>query len=126
VKRDEREKSDRKLLNFGHTLGHAIEQYYSMPHGHAVAIGMVFASRISQHFGLISDADVYRLIKLLEAYHLPVSFPWNHEVIAPMILQDKKRKGDQIQFVVLNGLGHAFTKDIDLHVFQELLKVYSQ
>jgi 3-dehydroquinate synthase len=126
VKKDEREKNDRKLLNFGHTLGHAIEKKYQIPHGHAVSLGMVFASYVSEHFGLVNADEVKRLRHLLQAYHLPVQYNWSPEALMPLILQDKKKEGEFLQYVLLNGLGHAFTKAIDFVSFEALLKDYSK
>jgi len=126
VKKDEKEKNDRKLLNFGHTLGHAIEKKYQMPHGHAVSLGMVFAAHMSEHWGLVNADEVKRLKLLLQAYHLPVQYDWSPEELMPLILQDKKKEGKLLQYVLLNGLGFAFTKAVDLMSFEALLKDYSK
>jgi len=125
VKKDEKEKNDRKLLNFGHTLGHAIEKKYQMPHGHAISLGMVFAAHVSGHFGHMNADEIIRLRHLLQAYHLPVQHDWSVEELMPMILQDKKKEGKFLQYVLLNGLGNAFTKAVDLVSFEALLKDYS-
>ncbi len=73
VESDETEKGDRKLLNFGHTFGHALEKLYHISHGEAVAIGMMMAGRLSVNLGMIAEEKVAGLGRLIEAAGLPVS-----------------------------------------------------
>lgn len=100
----------REALNYGHTLGHAIERHraYGIRHGEAIAIGMVFAAELAREAGLI-DADlVDRHREVLARLGLPVTYEagaWD-ELLAAMRL-DKKTRGDQLRFVVLDGLGHT-------------------
>jgi 3-dehydroquinate synthase len=77
VQEDEFEKADRKLLNFGHTLGHAIENNYQFMHGHAVSIGMVAAAKISEEINNFYSVDKERLTKLIEQYNLPATFSFD-------------------------------------------------
>src|SRR3954469_25889611 len=72
VQQDEFEQGDRKLLNYGHTLGHAIENTYQLPHGHAVTIGMLVAGYLSE--SLVDFKDVKRVAALIEKYGLPVHY----------------------------------------------------
>jgi 3-dehydroquinate synthase len=77
VQKDEFEKGDRKLLNFGHTLGHAIENEHALLHGHAISIGMVYASKISQV--LLGFNETGLLVDTLKKYGLPTSMHFNIE-----------------------------------------------
>lgn len=113
VASDEREESGKRaLLNLGHTFGHAIETglgYGNWLHGEAVAAGMVIAARISHHMGLISAADVTRIVALLERARLPVAAPdLGVERYLQLIGIDKKVQGGRIHFILLRGIGSAF------------------
>ena len=113
VSRDEHEGGLRRLLNFGHTLGHAIEKharYRGILHGEAVAIGMVFAARRSEALGLSPSGTAQRLAVLLERAGLPTRVPDRpRKAYLSAIGVDKKRQGDGIHFVVLKGIGRAGT-----------------
>ncbi len=110
---DEREAGLRALLNFGHTLGHAIESvagYRRVRHGEAVAAGMVFAARLSERFGLARDGVADRLSGLLERIGLPTEAPdWGkeRETYLRAIAVDKKMKKEKVGFVVLRDVGRA-------------------
>lgn len=113
VARDEREGGLRRLLNFGHTLGHAIEKharYRGLLHGEAVAIGMVFAADRSEALGHAPAGTTRRLAALLERAGLPTSPPDRpRQAYLSAIGVDKKRQGAGIHFVVLKGIGRAGT-----------------
>ena len=79
VTADEFEKGERKILNFGHTIGHAIENLYGMPHGHAVSIGMIAACNLSVQLNHFHADEAARIVKLLARYHLPVDVETDHE-----------------------------------------------
>lgn len=110
VERDETETGERKLLNFGHTLGHALEQYYhftGLTHGCAVALGMVAITRASEQQGLTAPGTLDQLIPVLEAYGLPTADPALRTDYLAGVSQDKKRSGSHIDLVVLEELGTA-------------------
>jgi 3-dehydroquinate synthase len=113
VARDEREGGLRRLLNFGHTLGHAIEKharYRGLLHGEAVAIGMVFAAERSEALGFSPAGTTGRLAALLERAGLPTTPPDRpRKAYLSAIGVDKKREGAGIHFVVLKGIGRAGT-----------------
>ncbi len=113
VSRDEREGDLRRLLNFGHTLGHAIEKharYRGVLHGEAVAIGMVFAAERSEELGFAPPGSARRLAALLERAGLPTTPPDRpRKAYLTAIGVDKKRQGASIHFVVLKGIGRAGT-----------------
>ena len=107
VEADERDTGSRQLLNLGHTLGHAIEKcsHYEISHGHAVAIGMVYAARIACSLGLCDERTLERLTACLMANRLPISAPFTAEALCAVALNDKKRSGGTITFVLPHGIG---------------------
>jgi len=114
---DEREGGLRKILNFGHTLGHALEAsagYGSYFHGEAVAIGMVAAAALSRAHAGLSTAEADRLKRLIEAAGLPTRMPstWRGHDFERALKLDKKRAGEAIEFVLLDRLGHALTRKL--------------
>lgn len=109
VARDEREGGLRRILNFGHTLGHAVEKSsgYTLPHGLAVAVGMSFASRLSHDRGLLSSEDLKRIMDLMARENiLPrnLALPPASEVAEALAL-DKKGSGRGIHFVLTPCIG---------------------
>ena len=108
VSNDERESGLRKILNFGHTIGHALETsagYGTYLHGEAVAIGMVAAAQISCRYSGLSELDRSRLERLIEAAALPARMPpgWRNDPFLRALFLDKKRTGGEIEFVLLQG-----------------------
>jgi 3-dehydroquinate synthase len=121
VQSDETEQGQRRLLNFGHTLGHGLEAYYHLPHGESVAIGMVLAAEISVRRGLLSPANLKRLTTLIERYNLPTTYPFKLDAIMEKIERDKKRVGDGILMVLLEGIGAARVEVVSLKEIKEML-----
>ena len=107
VEADEREKGERRLLNFGHTFAHAIEKKSGILHGDAVAIGMVLAAKVSQQLGLISKSEADRIKEVVAAYQLPVTSEIPVQDLFDSMKQDKKREGGFIHLVLLEGIGKA-------------------
>jgi shikimate kinase/3-dehydroquinate synthase len=109
VSADERETGLRSTLNYGHTIGHALEAalaYQGPLHGEAVAVGMAGAGRIGQRLGLLSEDDLRRQNRLIESYGLPLRWPGAtlSSVLSAMSL-DKKIAGATIRWVMLDGIG---------------------
>lgn len=123
VARDEREKGERRKLNFGHTLGHALEKTTGMRHGSAVSIGMAAAGRISREKNLLTEAERVRLVSLLESFNLPTRAGDDMDVPAVMdaLARDKKRQGEKIHFVLLCGIGNAVVEPIPIGLLEEAL-----
>ncbi len=113
VSLDERESGVRMLLNFGHTLGHAVEKklgYRKVHHGEAVAMGMVFAARRSEELGLAPGGTRERLEDLLIASGLPTELPsFPRSAYLSGLRVDKKKHDRHVRFVVLRGIGKAET-----------------
>jgi 3-dehydroquinate synthase len=108
VGRDFKESKLREILNYGHTLGHAIEKdsKYRLRHGEAVAIGLVFAAELSQILGGLSNEVVERHRDLLKSFNLPIVYPKSKLPTLIKIMQaDKKVKAGRIRFIGLSGVG---------------------
>lgn len=114
VQADERERGERRLLNFGHTWGHAIEKVSKIPHGQAVAVGMVFAANYSVSLGFLEIDERDKIIALLESYGLPVVANLENAVVFDAMLKDKKRESQLIHFVLLENIGKAFVKELSI------------
>jgi len=109
---DEKEQGERRKLNFGHTIGHAIEVIEGISHGNAIAIGMVMAINLSVINNYLSISDANKCIRLIESYNLPISTSANADKLHEKISMDKKREGEKINFILLNRIGNAIIKDI--------------
>ena len=122
VNRDEKEKGERRKLNFGHTFGHAIEKTTAeLLHGEAISVGMVVASKLSEKKGLISTEDARRIEKLLSSLGLPTALDVDRERMIDAIKRDKKRAGETIDFVLLHGIGSAILQQIGIPELEEVV-----
>lgn len=122
VERDEKEQGERKLLNLGHTVGHAIEKCsgYAIPHGHAVAAGLGVMARAAERLRWTNGPIAKRVGRCLEAQGLPVSTEFSPEALAEAALADKKRSGGSITLVVPKRIGLCELKTVPV---TELLPV---
>ncbi len=118
---DEFETGDRKLLNFGHTIGHAIENLYGLPHGHAVSIGMVAACSLSEQLNNFPAESKQRVIEILKQYHLPVHLHFDKASVWQILLMDKKRENSAMNFVLLEQIGKAVVTAIPLVQLKDLI-----
>jgi 3-dehydroquinate synthase len=114
VMKDERESDLRKILNFGHTMGHAIERHKHIRHGEAVGVGMVLAARLSNLKGLLSASEVDRVEQMVRLARLPTGMELDPEEIYQNIRKDKKKSGEDVHFILLEGLGQAIVRSISL------------
>jgi 3-dehydroquinate synthase len=108
VANDFKESFGREVLNYGHTLGHAIEIHskYSLRHGEAVSIGLVFAAQLAGVKGLLDSETIAAHEQILNGIGLPTKYPsdsWQH--LYPLLALDKKSRGHQLRFVALSGVG---------------------
>jgi 3-dehydroquinate synthase len=112
VEIDEKEQGLRRILNFGHTLGHALETIskYSITHGEGVALGMIAAARLSEKMGYLKTGEAERIKALILIAGLPGKIPksFTGDSIIPLLKMDKKKKGDIIHFVLLKKIGMPF------------------
>ena len=114
VEKDEKEKGLRAILNFGHTLGHAIEyaSRFKIWHGEAVSLGMIGALYISWQMGITGKENLERLERILKIYELPTRWKGkDYEALYPLLLKDKKRKEGKIKFVLLRNIGETEIRD---------------
>jgi 3-dehydroquinate synthase len=117
VAADEKESDLRRILNFGHTVGHAVEAVtdFRIKHGQAVAIGMVAAAKISRRLDMLNEADAIKLEAVIGQAGLPVKLPAlnrdEKERLLDLIRHDKKVRDDKIIFVLLKSLGNAVISD---------------
>ena len=111
VEKDPTEKGERALLNFGHTIGHAIEKAlgFQMHHGECIAVGSVAAAYISWKKGYLPMEEYYEIRDMFVPFYLPISVDnVNPEEILKLTKSDKKMKGDKIKFVLIKHIGKSF------------------
>ncbi|AJA49869.1 3-dehydroquinate synthase [Clostridium pasteurianum DSM 525 = ATCC 6013] len=125
VEKDEKDKGDRMLLNFGHTLGHVIEKYFNYEkytHGEAVSIGMYKITEKSEAMGITEKGTSELLKKILIKYGLPFEVEaLNKDKVLETISMDKKNDRDRINIILLNKLGEAFIKNIDSKLMENYI-----
>jgi 3-dehydroquinate synthase len=119
VQKDEFEKSERKLLNFGHTLGHALENQYELSHGQAISIGMAFAAILSKQINGFKQSE--RIISLLEKYGLPTFATFDKDKVFNVLKMDKKKERNEIAYILLEKIGKAYIQQIALDKIYEFL-----
>lgn len=133
VMQDPNEKGIRKALNFGHTLGHAIESYFlenktkkNLLHGEAIAIGMVLESFISMKKGLISSRDYLEIKTTIKSIYEEIIFEKNDiQSILDLLIHDKKNDNGRIKFVLLDGIGNfTINQEVDNEVIKDSFENY--
>lgn len=133
VEQDPHEQGIRKALNFGHTVGHAIETYFlksgnkKLLHGEAVAAGMICESFLSEKLNLITAIELVSISKLLPHYFKLPSIPKSSfDEILELMKQDKKNKANQFQFTLLKGIGnYSINNSVEENVLVESLNYYN-
>lgn len=128
--RDFKESGDREFLNYGHTLGHAIEhaERYKWRHGAAISIGMVFAAELSMLSGKLSEAEVSRHRSIFEGLGLPITYRADRwPQLLDTMQRDKKARGGALRFVVLDRIGKpsilsAPTPELLFTAFQSIVE----
>ena len=112
VERDEKESGERKILNFGHTVGHAVESLTGMLHGHAVAVGMLY---------VCSQAVKERLLSIYDIIGLPCGAELDSSRLYDFILRDKKADGDSITITYVSEIGKAELMKMPIEKIKDLL-----
>jgi len=105
IRKDSNELNERRLLNFGNTIGKALESVTDIKHGHAVSLGMVAACRLSEE--ILKFKETYRIVNLLESYSLPVNLNFDPSEILNVMHLDSQKKGDQTSIVLLKKIGQG-------------------
>lgn len=119
AQQDEFEKGDRRLLNFGHTLGHALETQYDLLHGQAIAIGMTYACHISKQ--LCGFKQTEQVVSLLTKYNLPTYATFDRQKVFEVLKMDKKRERKEMNYVLLEKIGKAVVKTISLSELEKII-----
>ena len=124
VAADEFDNGCRQLLNFGHTLGHAVEacSNFSLAHGQAVAIGMAVITRACVAHGLCAPQCAVRLEKLLQQFDLPVRTDFTVEQLYPVMLSDKKRRSDTVNLIIPETIGRCVVRPFRTDELPEFMK----
>src|SRR6185437_8261662 len=117
VRQGECERGDRRLLNFGHTLGHAIENLYELSHGQAISIGMVAASMISEEILDFRETD--RVMAVLKKYGLPTLAEFDPKEVLNVMRRDKKKVKETMNYVLLKKLGQGVVKPIPVNELEK-------
>ena len=125
VNKDEFDNGERKLLNLGHTIGHAIEKCskYKISHGHAVAIGTAAIARASEKNGICDKETLDKIIEVLRKNNLPTEIPFEDKDITDVALSDKKRAGDTITIVFPREIGNCVMKEINVNELNKLISM---
>jgi 3-dehydroquinate synthase len=125
VEEDEFDEGKRLILNFGHTIGHALEAtagFGVVTHGEGVAIGMVQISKIAEQKGLMPKGSAESLVAMLKKFHLPVEFaPWEKGKLYQALMYDKKARGEKIKIILLEKIGKAKIQSINIETMKEYL-----
>ena len=124
VDRDEFENGERKLLNFGHTIGHAIEKCskLTISHGNAVAIGMVIATRGAYKTGLVNEDFTEMLVEILKANNLPTTCDFTADELYKVSLSDKKRSLDTISLIIPEKYGLCKIEKIGIEKLKDFIE----
>lgn len=125
VESDLRESGKRQLLNFGHTIGHAIEKLsdLSISHGYAVAIGMAMIVKAYYKLEVISEETYLQIIGILKKYQLPISCKYDEEQIYQVVLKDKKNNGNGINLIYPQKIGHAVINNVNKDDLKNIISV---
>ena len=124
VAKDVYEKGDRKHLNFGHTLGHAVENTYQISHGQAISIGMHFACKLSEE--VLNFSQTKEVNELLVQYSLPTHINFKPKKVFDVLVMDKKREQGFVHFILLEKIGKAVIKKMSLKELKSFLISFSK
>jgi len=119
VEADERDCGLRRVLNLGHTWGHAVEKITGIPHGQAVSIGLVFTAKLSFNKGMLSEVERDRIVTLLSNLGLLIHSNANSKIVFETMQKDKKKKGNGVHYVLIRQIGAVEVVELS---FEELKK----
>ena len=126
VEQDERDTGLRMILNYGHTLGHAIEKVsnHRFTHGQGVAMGMVLIARLGEKLGFHDAEFTSRIEKCIASYGLPTRYEGSVAELTEAVLHDKKRAGNSIRLIFVKTIGSAEICPIDVEKFVSYLEEF--
>ncbi len=125
VKKDDRDNGIRNMLNFGHTIGHAVEacSRYSIRHGYCVSIGIAVECRLSMNIDLLHEKDYERIVMLLKKTGLPISIPkLDSRCLLDAVKNDKKMKDGKLNMVLIEKIGKAKLAEFDYELIKRVLE----
>lgn len=124
VKSDPLDLRNRMILNFGHTIGHAIEKIsdYKLSHGYCVAIGMSIITKLSEKYSISKTGTYENLKKCILNFGLPIDTEYENDLIVYNIKNDKKRINDNINIVLLSSIGNAKIFNFNIDIFSKFIK----
>lgn len=120
VQGDETEQGERKLLNFGHTLAHALENQYELSHGQSVAIGMTYAAHLSEE--LLGFRQAARVVELIDQYGLPTYADFDRAKVFDVLKHDKKRERSNLHYILLEKIGKGVIHTLPLQQVKQLIE----
>jgi 3-dehydroquinate synthase len=126
VEADEMEAGLRRILNFGHTIGHGIEKlgnFTELSHGEAVAVGMAAAAKLGENAGITNSGCHKRLAAILKSLALPTALTHAPEEVYEALLSDKKRQGDGIHFIFIEDFGRTEVRKVPVAELKQMMKV---
>lgn len=129
VEEDETEEGLRRILNFGHTLGHGIEKlggFTRYSHGEAVAMGMAAMAKIGEAIGATKLGTYDLLVKMLKRFGLPTEVPYDREALFQAVLTDKKKQGDHIHLIFISSIGTVEQRKTPVKELKEMMKVLGE
>ena len=125
VEHDEFDTGERMVLNFGHTIGHAVEKccgYTTYTHGEGVGIGMALLTRQTEKLGLTAPGTADAICQVLQKYNLPVDAPYAETDLLAGIGMDKKKSGSSITLIILKEIGSSFLQKTDWKALPDYVK----
>lgn len=124
VAQDEYDMGARKLLNLGHTFGHAIEHIhnYRLSHGYAVAIGIAIAARAASRLGICAEDAKEQVLEILNRFHLPVSTEFSAQQLFSAAISDKKRTSDTVDLILPESIGSCKVVPTPLNELQSIIE----
>jgi 3-dehydroquinate synthase len=125
VEKDVNEEGPRRLLNYGHTFGHALEKVYNLKHGEAIALGMIIANRYSIGKGYLVEGEAERLRNVCERLSLVRGISPDKKSVWDALIRDKKKYRDEIHFVQVKELGKGFIEKIPLRDLESFFRDFS-
>ncbi|MGX7351453.1 3-dehydroquinate synthase [Enterococcus canis] len=125
VEQDPFDHQERLTLNFGHTIGHALENtagYGEIAHGEGVALGMIQISRNAEKRGEITAGLTQQLTEMIQKFHLPTEHHLNKETLYQALTHDKKARGNQIKIILVPEIGRAIIQPIPLEMMRDYIE----
>ncbi|MEL7654457.1 MAG: 3-dehydroquinate synthase [Bacillota bacterium] len=126
VEEDETEEGLRRILNFGHTIGHGVEKlgnFNDLSHGEAVSVGLAAAARMGESIGITRKGCYEELLSILKAFDLPTKISYPLEEVYEAMLSDKKKQGESINFIFIEDFGKTRIEKIPVLELKKIMKV---